>query len=59
MLSTDCKLQVPQKQSRDMALVQKRLYTKWKNTAFQEMEETIEIWLCFPGDKLSYEKINK
>lgn len=58
MLSTDHKLQVPQRKSRDMGLVQNRPYTKWKNTALQEMEETTEIWLCFP-DKLSYEKIKR
>lgn len=45
MLSTDHKLQVPQKQSRDMAIAQNRLYTKWKNTALQEMEETAGKWL--------------
>lgn len=59
MLSRDHKLQVPQKQSRNMTLAQNRLCTKWKNTALQEMEETIEIQVCFPGDKLSYEKINR
>lgn len=59
MLFTDHKLQVQQEQSRDMALAQNRLYTKWKNTALQEMDETIQIWLCFPGVKLSYEKINR